>query len=138
MGEAAKASENRAVPVGLIPWKPGQSGNPGGRPKGLASYIRESTLDGRELADFLMEVMRGQTMYSKVTDRLKACEMLMDRAFGKQFAPEPGNDKNLKPILPLSKLTAEELLFLENVRAVLSAIGRRIGEEESAEKAAQA
>ena len=126
MGEAAeRISENtRGNTANLIPWKPGQSGNPGGRPKGLASYIRENTFDGRELADFLMSVMRGHEVFSKVTDRLKACEMLMDRAFGKHFAAD--TDPNIKPILDLTKLTPEELAFIDNVRLGLASIGERI------------
>ena len=38
----------------LSPWKPGQSGNPSGRPKGtrgLAGYVLESTRGGKELVD---------------------------------------------------------------------------------------
>ncbi len=37
-------------------WKPGQSGNPSGRPRGtrdLADYVLETTDDGRELVDAL-------------------------------------------------------------------------------------
>ena len=40
----------------LSPWKPGQSGNPSGRPKGtrdLAGYVFESTDGGKELVDAL-------------------------------------------------------------------------------------
>ena len=36
----------------LSPWKPGQSGNPSGRPKGtrdLAGYVLETTDSGKEL-----------------------------------------------------------------------------------------
>jgi len=43
----------------LSPWKPGQSGNPSGRPKGtrdLAGYVLESTGGGRELVNALLSI----------------------------------------------------------------------------------
>ena len=46
----------------LSPWKPGQSGNPSGRPGGtrdLAGYVLESTDGGKELLDALMCITRG-------------------------------------------------------------------------------
>ena len=46
----------------LSPWKPGQSGNPSGRPKGtrdLAGYVLESTGGGKELVDALVSIARG-------------------------------------------------------------------------------
>ena len=46
----------------LSPWKPGQSGNPSGRPKGtrdLAGYVLESTDGGKELVDALVSIARG-------------------------------------------------------------------------------
>jgi hypothetical protein len=46
----------------LSPWKPGQSGNPSGRPKGtrdLAGYVLESTGGGRELVNALLSIARG-------------------------------------------------------------------------------
>lgn len=134
MGEAAeRISENRRGNIAnLIPYKPGQSGNPGGRPKGLSAYIREKTLEGHELADFLMGVMRGSTAFAKIADRLKACEMLMDRAFGRHFAAEA--DPNVRPILDMSKLTTEELAFIDNVRLGLASIGQRIASGEAEEK----
>ena len=46
----------------LSPWKPGQSGNPSGRPKGtrdLAGYVLETTGGGKELVDALVSIARG-------------------------------------------------------------------------------
>jgi len=46
----------------LRPWKPGQSGNPSGRPKGtrdLAGYVLEPTDGGKELVDALLSIARG-------------------------------------------------------------------------------
>ena len=46
----------------LSPWKPGQSGNPRGRPKGtrdLAGYVLETTDGGKELVDALVSIARG-------------------------------------------------------------------------------
>ena len=43
----------------LSPWKPGQSGNPSGRPKGtrdLAGYVLETTDGGEELVDALVSI----------------------------------------------------------------------------------
>jgi hypothetical protein len=46
----------------LAPWKPGQIGNPSGRPKGtrdLVAYVLETTDGGRELVDALVAIARG-------------------------------------------------------------------------------
>ena len=43
-------------------WKPGQSGNPIGRPRGtrdLADYVLETTDGGKELVDALVSIARG-------------------------------------------------------------------------------
>lgn len=64
------------------PFKPGQSGNPGGRPRGLALTVRKATKNGTELITFLVQVATGRIQAS-VRDRLVATGMLLDRAFGK-------------------------------------------------------
>jgi len=46
----------------LSPWKPGQSGNPSGRPRGtrdLSGYVLEVTGGGKELVDALICIARG-------------------------------------------------------------------------------
>ena len=83
----------------LSPWKPGQSGNPSGRPKGtrdLAGYVLETTDAGRELIDALVSIARGvmpsvavqasrlrKDQQVRPADQLKAIEMLLDRSFGR-------------------------------------------------------
>ena len=127
----AENTNSKALHLEAYKWKPGDpSPNPGGRPKGLAAYIRDNTLDGTELADFLIKVMRGEfsALAFKGAERIKACEMLLNRGFGTQ--PTIEGDKALKPILDTSKLTQEELDFMENVRlGVVTLIERVKGRE---------
>lgn len=63
-------------------WKPGQTGNPGGRPKGLASLIREKSKDGRVLVDFLFDVVEGRQP-GQTRDKIQAATILLDRGYGK-------------------------------------------------------
>ena len=64
----------------LIPYRPGQSGNPAGR-TAMADYILTHTHGGREIIDAVLQVLRSYPQYPKV--RLQAAELLLDRAFGK-------------------------------------------------------
>jgi len=114
----------------LSPWKPGQSGNPSGRPKGtrdLAGYVLETTDDGRELIDSLLSIARGITPNIAVqegsrprkdqqvrpADQLKAIEMLLDRGFGR--SPQQLDIAHSVTDRPLEHLSDETLrLLVEN------------------------
>ena len=82
------AAENRgetAAPLALVrgrPFAPGNSANPGGRPKGLASLVREQTNDGAELVAFMLSVLRGRKK-APLRLRMEAAAWLADRGFGK-------------------------------------------------------
>jgi hypothetical protein len=65
---------------------PGKTGNPGGRPKGLAALAREGTDDGKLLVEQMVKIVMGQTINRikpKISDVINAVEWLADRGFGK-------------------------------------------------------
>jgi len=76
---------NRVTTAGGITGRgfaPGQSGNPGGRPKGLTRRVRELVGDdGTEIAEFMYAVMADEG--ARMADRLEAARWLADRGFGK-------------------------------------------------------
>ena len=114
----------------LSPWKPGQSGNPSGRPKGtrnLAGYVLEATGGGKELVDSLLSIDRGvmpnipvqegsrprKDQQVRPADQLKAIEMLLDRGFGR--SPQQLDIAYSVSNRPLEHLSDETLrLLVEN------------------------
>jgi hypothetical protein len=116
----------------LSPWKPGQSGNPSGRPKGtrdLAGYVLETTDGGKELVDALLSIARGvmpnvavqegsrprKDQQVRPADQLKAIEMLLDRGFGRsQQQLDVAHNVSSRPLEHLSDETLR--LLVENAR----------------------
>ena len=60
---------------------PGVSGNPTGRPKGLAALVQAETRDGAELVAFMVRVLRDPRQATVL--RMQAAQWLADRGFGK-------------------------------------------------------
>ena len=121
----ANNSENN-----LSPWKPGQSGNPSGRPRGtrdLAGHVLETTDGGKDLVDTLVSIARGampkvlvqegssprKDQQVRPADQLKGIEMLLDRGFGS--SPQQLDIAHSVSDRPLQHLSDEALqLLVEN------------------------
>jgi hypothetical protein len=88
-------------------FQPGVSGNPGGRPKGLAKRVRELVGDdGHEIIDFMFETMSDAS--ARRADRLEAGKWLADRGFGKaELAVNV--DVSAFPIVNLRRVSTEDL-----------------------------
>lgn len=70
------AAENSKKAVVGRPWPKGVSGNPGGRPKGIAALAREHT-------DKAMGVLADALLNDDARVRITAAKELLDRGFGK-------------------------------------------------------
>ena len=115
----AKSSNNK-----LTPWKPCQSGNPSGRPRGtrgIAGYVLKSSEDGKKLVDALVSMARSvmpnvprqegsrprKDQQVRPADQLKAIEMLLDRGFGR--SPQQLDIAHSVSDRPLKHLSDETL-----------------------------
>jgi hypothetical protein len=90
---------------------PGQSGNPRGRPKGLARATRELVGDeGMALVELWWDIARDETRRDH--DRLEASRLLADRGWGKAPA--------------YAAIEEDNPLGLEDVEAAAEEFRRRI------------
>jgi hypothetical protein len=74
-------------------FKPGRSGNPGGKPKGIASEARRiAGTDARKFLKLLAKIAEDTS--EKTSDRIRAAEIVIERGFGKApaFAPLEGEN----------------------------------------------
>ena len=95
-----------------MPFKPGQSGNPGGRPKGK---VKQIAAKAREHADAVVEELANIVMDKdeKASDRIAAGKELLDRGIGKSL--------NISTHVggPLEDMNEDEVReLIEAVRAV--------------------
>src|SRR5262249_41507425 len=80
------------------PFQPGQSGNPGGWPKGVARTVREMCGgDPAKLVEGLLAIAEGRGLHGKPVreaDRIRAIELLLAYGWGKPagFANIEGAD----------------------------------------------
>ncbi len=97
---------------------PGQSGNPGGRPKGFVLLIRQCTSDGEELVSFMLKVFRGESINKyapKLKNRIEAATWLADRGFGKPAQAIDGIPEEPQKPYDFSRLSGKELNTLERI-----------------------
>ena len=74
--------ENRPITRGASGrFTPGNNGNGGGRPKGLAALVREETKAGAELVAYMLAVLRHPKQPTAL--RMAAAQWLADRGFGR-------------------------------------------------------
>ena len=101
-----------------MPFKPGVSGNPLGRPRvgsALAEYIRElGGPDGRVYVNALHEIATSRTKDLK--SRLAAIVILLDRGFGRAAQMlEISAADDPKAVIPIEQLSDAELALLEKI-----------------------
>jgi hypothetical protein len=75
MSDAAVESRERSL-ANLRPWRPGQTGNPSGRPRGLERLAREHT---EAALNALVEALSDEDTRNRIT----AAGMILDRGWGK-------------------------------------------------------
>ena len=91
------------------PFKPGVTGNPGGRPKGLAALVREKTKDGQDPIGFLVRVLKGKIRGVKMEHRIAAAKELLDRGFGRAVQAIEHSGSTNADSRPLQEFSIEEL-----------------------------
>lgn len=104
----------------LKPWRAGQSGNPAGRPKGIAAVVKDR-VEPAELVDILLDVARDSR--SKPSERIGAVRELADRGWGKApafAAIEGGDPLELSAIAQEIQSIADELAARRDARVAAS------------------
>lgn len=110
MADAVQNNGGTTSPGGVTGagFRPGVSGNPGGRPAGLARRIRDEVgADGDELVAIMVEIAREA---SSPRDRMTAVMWLAERGWGKARTVAASEIDVLEiPMFDPDKLSTEEL-----------------------------
>jgi hypothetical protein len=86
------------------PFKPGQSGNPGGRPKGTREFVELCRCHSDKAVQALLEALQ------RPRDSVAAANTLLAYAHGR-----PVQTQNVRVIRSIEDLTEEELMVLAGV-----------------------
>jgi hypothetical protein len=80
--------------------------------KSMATYIKEQTNSCFDAVDLLVRIMQGKLKTAKVSDRMQAASMLINRVYGKEVATQINLDAT---VTPLSEVETSDLIsFLKN------------------------
>lgn len=114
----------------LKPWKPGQSGNPSGKPKGtkhLSTWIQDMLADenfsctirrGYEIEEYKGAPIKAliiAQIHLAVNGNQKAFELLAKYGYGSKVEIDTGD--SFLPIPILGGLSNEQIAFMHNVKA---------------------
>jgi hypothetical protein len=102
-------------------WKPGQSGNPGGKGGTYYEMMRLARQFSPEATQILIDIARDPSEESR--NKIVAIGMLFDRGWGKAREYDPSEDKEeeVRPRFDPSLFTREQLAQIETTLRMVAA-----------------
>ena len=118
-GLLAFVAKNRGKTENLIPFQPGISGNPNGRPKKLPKIddLLADVLGDDENSGEAKAILEALVKRAKLKGGDKAAEIILDRAFGKPKQSIESKTTIEDKRSDLSKLTEDELRILADLQS---------------------